>query len=140
MKEITLILSLIVFTFSLPAQEAAEKEKFTIKRVEDFILKEQLDSAKLFVPQLKPSSYSELLSKIINGHTLTYKEYYKVIAAMGNTRDGHYQPVSDFINKNIPIPSDQKKIDLDYVEIKWVQTSVLRDQGLLPESRTAKKR
>lgn len=139
MKYKALLLVLLISHIHAFGQESPEKKEVTIDHVENFLLKNQLDSAKITTAKLPQSPYLDLLVKVAEGKKLTYKEYYRVSATMGNKREGNYKGVSDFIDSFIPKPTNQQKIDLYYVEIKWVQTSKLRDQGLMQEASESQK-
>ena len=39
-----------------------------------------------------------------------------------------YKFINDFINQEVSTPENNKKVDLDYVNIKWVQISKLRNE------------
>ena len=102
-------------------------------KVEEFILEEKLDSAGFYINNIKDVFYKGILQKLVEKKELSNKEYYVFISRLGNRHSIKYNRVSNYIKKTIKQPKG-KKIDLDYVEIKWTQVYKLRDKGDLDEA------
>ena len=127
MKNKILLLFLAnIFSVIMVAQEKNEQLNKVIK-VEELILTKKLDSALLVLKGLETSARVERLIKIASKETLSYSDYFTFVAQTGNKPGRDYSLVSNFINENISEPSS-KKINLDYVKIKWVQAGKLRDE------------
>lgn len=123
-------LTTILFCISINfyAQEEVYAEK-----VENFIILQQLDSAKHYLSKLDTNKYP-LLHKIINKDHLTYTEYYKFTTKLAQSTTLKYTVISDYIDKNIKKPANTSKINKEYFNIKWSQVSRIRDDGNLSEA------
>ncbi|MEE9407035.1 MAG: hypothetical protein V3V28_03050 [Polaribacter sp.] len=125
---------LLFSIFNIIAQtEGASQENFTHK-LEELILETKTDSTNYYLKQLKESSYKSILEKIVFKKEVSYAEYYRFTSRTGNRRSINYKKVSNYINSFVEEPINKKKIDLDYVSIKWTQVSKLRDEGDLNEA------
>ncbi|GGG94229.1 hypothetical protein GCM10011416_09420 [Polaribacter pacificus] len=104
-------------------------------KIEKFIIESQLDSASYYLRQLEEDDYDkEIYTELIEGNQISYKDFYSFVSRLGNRRSLYYDKVSDFINRFLIPPTDTKKINLDYVEIKWTQITKLRDDVSLEKA------
>ena len=101
--------------------------------IEDYILKNNNDSALVLIAKQKPDSYLSSLNRISTGRA-NYTDYQNYLARLENRNDIYYQDVSAFIDKIIKQPANTKVIDLDYVNIIWNQVSKLRDDVSIEEA------
>ncbi len=118
---------------SFGAQENKLPEKEIVKKIEVFILEQKLDSAAIFLPQLESNDYNSILSKIVNKEFISYEDLYRFTSSTTNKQSIKYLKVSNYINEFIEEPTE-KKINLDYVKIKWGQVSELRNRIGLEEA------
>ncbi len=131
-------LSMLVFFLVMNAYSQNTQTNYYSNKIEEFILKKKIDSATYYLDSVREISKKELLSKLIVNKNLTYKEYYFFISKLSNNQSVNYKEISNYINFNIKEPTS-KKINSDYVEIKWVQVSKLRDEVSLDEASTVQK-
>lgn len=121
------ILKLFLFFFSLTVfSQATSTNTSNVYKTEDYILYNKLDSAGIFLKNIKVDSYKNVLIKLIKSEELTYHEYYEFTSKIGNRRSLNFQDVSNFINREVKKPEPSKKIDLDYFKIKWTQVFKFR--------------
>lgn len=109
---------LLVFSICTVAQNSTSKENLQSK-VEEFILHHKNDSVLYYLDKIESTSLKELYKKLINKEQITYSAFYSFISRQGNKHSLDYDYVSNFINNYLEEPKDTKKINLDYVEIKW---------------------
>ena len=129
-----------LFLISFTAQEnTPPPQKDVLKKIEVFILEQKLDSASIFLDQVENKEYASILSKIINKEFVSYNEYYRFISKASNRQSIKYIKVSNYVNKFIEEPKE-KKINLDYVNIKWGQVSKIRNQIGLEEASIEQKK
>ncbi len=131
MKPPIIFLVFLFFFVSIKAQNSETSQKERVKNIELFILQKKLDSAAIFLRQVKKNNYTEILSKIKNRESLTYLEYDEFIEVVSQRRSNNYLLVSNFINEFVKEPTDLKKINTGYVHIKWSQIGYLRDEVTL---------
>lgn len=131
---LTLKLFLFLFTFYISAQvEPLSQEKIKSK-IEVFIIENKLDSVNHYLKQLEKDYDTEIYNKLINDKQISYSDFYSFISRQGNKHSLDYNKVSDFINNYLKEPTDSKKIDLVYVEIKWTQVTKLREDVSLEKA------
>ncbi len=112
------------------------QQKTQVSKIEDFILNEKLDSALIYISkqkELRPSDYLSVLERITikRGH---YKDYYTFVLDVAFNRDnGDFNKLSRFIDK-VPDPKKSKHINLDFVYLKWLFITKLRDNGALKKA------
>lgn len=102
--------------------------------VEKYIIENKLDSASYYLKKVEKGVYYNLYSKLINKEPVSYSELYTFVSRLGNRHSVNYEIVSEFINNQIQEPTNEKEIDLDYVEIKWTQITKLRDEVSLDKA------
>lgn len=135
--KLVLFLFTSFFVINIFGQKASKKNYS--HKIEEFILNKKIDSANYYLDSITSSdSYKKILSKFINNKKISYKEYYVFTSRLGNRQSIDYNKISTFINLSVKEPLSDK-IDLDYVEIKWVQVSKLRDEVGLDEASSVQK-
>ena len=114
--------------FSITTVFSQTQIKKQYEQIEDFVLKQQIDSAQFYLNKLKePSDYAKLIEKVISSESVTYKEYNQFLARLWNRPGINFNEVSDYINSNIEGPSNFKELDPEYIELKWIQVTNLRE-------------
>lgn len=78
--------------------------------------------------KIEKDADTNFYNKLINNEQVSYDAFYKFVSKLGNKHSLKYDKVSNYINSYLKEPEDSKKINLDYVEIKWSQISKLRDE------------
>jgi len=128
LKAILLLLLFNSFAYSQDDITTNYDNYVLINKIEYFVLTNQIDSISGYTSKAKKTPYLNLLERIISGKKVTYLEYYNFIKKISSRIDLDYSKVSDFINNQIIEPTDETHIDLNYVKIKWLQISKLRDE------------
>ncbi|WP_405564309.1 sensor histidine kinase [Polaribacter sp. Asnod6-C07] len=126
----TLFVYLFSFSSSV-AQDQNNQQTELTQKVEIFILEKKLDSASLLLNQLNKNSYTTILNKIKNKELVSYAEYNQFLKSVSTRQVVNYLSVHNFIKNFIKEPVNDKKIDIDYVNIKWNQIGNLRDEVTL---------
>ncbi|MFI1772300.1 sensor histidine kinase [Thalassobellus citreus] len=135
MKKALVSLIILFFFFNkIQSQENFSTQDSIINKIEIFILNNQLDSVLNVISQQKKTPYIESLNRIYKNENPSYIDYYEFISSLGNRHEVDYIDVSNYINSNINPPEDKDYIDLDYVNIKWLQVSKLRDEASIGEA------
>ena len=120
-----LFLFFSVFLFQVKAQT----EKSNIEKVEQYILQQQKDSAKVFLSKIKDNSgYTTILEGIVNNSDLSISSYKVFIDSVTNSQSHQYGLISKFIDNSIKQPASNV-FNEDYFYIKLNQISVLRDDA-----------
>lgn len=130
---------LLVFSICTVAQNSTTKENLQSK-VEEFIIYHKNDSVFYYLDKVESTSLKELYKKLINKEQIAYSAFYSFISRQGNKHSLDYDDVSNFINNYLEEPTDTKKINLDYVEIKWTQVGKLRDEVSLEKASLEQKK
>ena len=139
MKKLLFLILLIIFSNSIEAQtinDSVLDKNIVIQKIENYILKNELDSSFQTVSKLKytfKEPYLDNLEKISTKKG-SYYDYYIFISKVGNRSNIDYTELSEYINNNIQEPSQKGSINLDYVKLKWLQVSKLRDNVTLEEA------
>ncbi|WP_347173313.1 sensor histidine kinase [Polaribacter uvawellassae] len=124
-------LLILVSTYSFAQTQSSQLND--VFKAEDLILAKQLDSALILLKDLEPTNRVIRLKNIATKETISYADYLTFTAQTGNKQKNDYALVSNFINENISEPSS-KKINFDYVKIKWIQTTKLREEKTIAEA------
>ena len=127
------LIFLVLLISTLSFAQVQNNQQKGVYKVEEFILTKKLDSALILLKDLKTSDRVVRLKKIASKKPLSYADYFTFVAQIGNKPGRDYTLVTNFINKNISEPT-AKKINLDYVKIKWLQASKLRDEKTVAEA------
>ena len=114
--------------FSQAEKRNVIENKVVLHNIERFALLEQLDSVSFYSSQIENTPYIKQLQRIAKEENLSYLEHYNVIKTIGDRISLDYSMISDFINNHVIEPIATDKINLNYVKIKWLQTSKLRDE------------
>ncbi len=127
---IIILLSIVNVVFSQEEVNQASNNN----KVEDYIITKQLDSAYYFISKEPLSSYLQALKRIATKNNPSNLDYYQLVNNIGARTDVKYELVSNYINAKIKIPANKKVIDTNYVKIKWLQISKLRDEVTVSEA------
>jgi len=126
-----LIIFFVNFSVSQENNQKNLNKDLSVKKIENYIFSNTKDSISILIKSLPQTDYIQSLKRIYKNENPTYKDYYDFIIKTGNRSDLTFEVVSDFINSRVKTPSDRKKIDLIYVEIKWFQVTKLRDEDTI---------
>ncbi len=124
---------LFFIAFFASSQEK-EKQSTLIKKIEEYVLYNNKDSATLLLKKVQNSSYSEILNKINEKEVVNYSEYNTYLNKVSNRFSVNYKDVSNFIETRVKTPLSKSVINADYVTLKWNQVSKLRDEVSLEEA------
>ena len=130
-NRVVIILVLLFIVISVNAQ----KDDFDLSinnKIESNIISKQLDSAKFYISKQPSNPYLKTLDKISKGKA-DYADYYNFISNLGNRSDIDYIDISSYINLII-VPDHPDSLVYDYVKIKWLQISKLRDEVTIEEA------
>lgn len=130
---ICLLFILLIVLDSKAIQKGPESTTIDISQidqVEDLIIAGKNDSAKIYLQHLDKSEYSALLSRIVNNPTTDYADLRLLIKKVNNRNGPDFKALSRFIDSAIVPPTDRSQIDIDYVYIKWLHATIIRDQFL----------
>lgn len=135
MNIILKLLTILFFVFnSSHAQEVLTINDSVTGKIESYILYNKKDSLSSLFELQKTSPYLQSLKRIYTKDKPTYSDYYAFVSNLGNHPEVNYTDVSNYINKHILQPKNKQSIDLDYVNIKWLQVSKLRDEASIGEA------
>tara|TARA_R110002126_G_scaffold97803_1_gene227560 strand:+ start:20661 stop:22580 length:1920 start_codon:yes stop_codon:yes gene_type:complete len=136
-----LLVQLFLFLFSAytSAQITLSNEKIKTK-IEKYILENKTDSVRHYLKQIENDADTEIYNNLINNQEISYSDFYSFVSKIGNRRLINFEKVSDFINSRVKQPINQKKINLEYVKIKWTQVSKLRDEVSLDKASLEQKK
>ena len=132
-------LFLLLFSVHTSAQITLPTEKIKTK-IEKYILENKTDSVHYYLKQIENDKDTEIYSNLINNQEISYSDFYSFVSKIGNRRLISFEKVSDFINSRVKQPINQKKINLEYVKIKWTQVSKLRDEVSLDKASLEQKK
>ncbi|WP_338359561.1 sensor histidine kinase [Yeosuana marina] len=135
MKHFLVSLTFLLFIYdNSQSQENFSANDSIINKIESYILYEQLDSVSHLIPKLDKTSYLESLIRIYKNNKPTYSDYYEFISSLTDQLAIDFRDVSNYINTNIKEPAITDDINLDYVNILWIQVSKLRDEASIGEA------
>jgi two-component system, sensor histidine kinase PdtaS len=137
--KLLLQLFLLLFSVHTSAQITLPTEKIKTK-IEKYILENKTDSVHYYLKQIENDKDTEIYSNLINNQEISYSDFYSFVSKIGNRRLISFEKVSDFINSRVKQPINQKKINLEYVKIKWTQVSKLRDEVSLDKASLEQKK
>jgi two-component sensor histidine kinase len=129
MRILHLVITLFItfISWAQPVNPLNEK----IRKVQDFIIENKLDSASFYLNKLQNDPYKNLLFRIINNKKVAYSEHNEFISKLLDDPNIEYEVISNYINSSVHKPVGSKKINLEYVFLKWGQVSALRDEASL---------
>ncbi len=115
--------------------EAANKEqtdtiKYSIDQVETFILKDKKDSAAIVLSHLPTTAYTSTLSRIIQDPEPSYDDLLALITNVNDQNVVDYKQLSHYIDTEVKAPSQNDEINMNYVEILWLNCSIARSEIL----------
>lgn len=138
--KILCVLFLFFAGVSFSQEKAEELKKNQLKidsifiNIENLIIAENLDSASYYISNHK----SELASKYFNvlerisTNSNTYSDYYEFATSINNRNTNDLTDFRNFIN--IVEEPSAKQIELDYVYLKWLYISKLRNNSNIEEA------
>ena len=133
MKQIFMVTYLcFLLVTNITAQDLSQKT--LLFKIENSLLQNRLDSVPYFLSVLKKSPYQQLLSRLYENDNSSYKDYLEFITRISNHPKIKFEIVSEYINSNIQVSRPTTKINSDYVAIKWIQVSKLRDEVGIEEA------
>ena len=131
-------ITFLLFFVNIFSQTKEINQEKIIHKVEGFILSKNIDSAKVYYGQLKKTDYVNILERIIKEGDVTYSDYKIFTVKVSERPSNKYSIISSFIDKHVKEPENVKKINLDYVDIKWRQISNLVDDAITLEESSLK--
>ncbi|AOW17463.1 hypothetical protein LPB03_08290 [Polaribacter vadi] len=138
--KLTVKLCLLFFSLCTFSQKDSISKENIKSKIEIFILENKLDSVTFYLNKIEKDTDTNLYNKLINREQVSYVDFYKFVSNLGNKSSINYDKVSNFINSYLEEPEDSKKINLDYVEIKWSQITKLRDEVSLDKASVEQKK
>ncbi|MGB0915035.1 MAG: sensor histidine kinase [Crocinitomicaceae bacterium] len=125
------LLSLISLLFLFHSTFAQEE----LIKLEDYILLEQKDSARLYLNEIdEKSEFNAIYKDLIESETPSYSNLLFFVRRMNSRSKVKHNLLNSYIDRNVSIPNNKKSINLDYVQIKWYQITDLRNETQLSES------
>jgi two-component system, sensor histidine kinase PdtaS len=131
--KLTFSLALFFLCFYVYSQNTSISNENTLKKVEQFILQEQNDSAIHYLNTIPQSPISLSLREIAKGKP----SYSHVLDFMQILSDNYIQNVeklNKLISKVVEEPKTKDSINLDYVKIRWHQIVRMLNQEMLVEA------
>lgn len=133
-QRLSIFIAFIFSSFSLAL--AQQNDIKTLRAIEDYILEQKLDSAAYILKSLKKeksNSYVKSLQSIVDNPSPSYADYRwlveRVFKSNSKSRDIRF---FEFVNTIHPPKTD--KINLDYVYLKWIYITRLRDIAQLDKA------
>ena len=111
-----------------------QKDIRYVDEIEVHLLNKQNNSVKILLSKVSKTPYILSLTRIVNNDNPTYNDYYKLIMNLSNNYQIKFINISEFINETLKEPENTDKINLDYINIKWFQVSLLRDEDSIEEA------
>jgi two-component sensor histidine kinase len=134
MKILHLVIALFSTFISYTQSDRPLNEE--IRKVENFVIFNQADSASFYLNKLRNYPHKDLLSRIVKNKKVSYNEYEVFTSKLVDDQKIAYEFISNYINRAVKTPIDIKKINLEYVFLKWSQVSILRDEVRLEAAST----
>ena len=138
--KLTVKFFLLFFSFYSFSQVESDSNNNIKTKIEFFILENKLDSVSFYLNKIEKDADTNLYNKLINREQVSYVDFYKFVSNLGNKHSINYDKVSNYINSYLEEPENLKKINLDYVEIKWSQITKLRDEVSLDKASLEQKK
>ncbi len=138
--KLTVKFFLLFFSFYSFSQVESDSNNNIKTKIEVFIVENKTDSVSYYLNILKEDKDIENYQKLLNKQQVPYPFLHEFLYRMGGLNSLNYDKVSLFINNYLEEPTDTKKIDLDYVDIKWTQISELRDKVSLDKASLEQKK
>jgi two-component sensor histidine kinase len=126
------LLSLFLLIGFLTAINAADTS--TVSKVERFIFLNELDSAQQLISKIEQNEYADLLLRVITNQKLSYKEQLTFISSAQSRTKVNDAGLQEYLKKGLITPSKQSEIDLDYVELRFIQVSSLRNGNKISQA------
>ena len=107
-----------------------------ITAIESLILSDDQVAANeaLSVFKLKDETQAKRVFENVSKNDVSYLEYRKFVEYVFNQRRTDVRLLSDYLSKNLKVPTDLKTINYDYVIINWIEINWLLEDNYLEES------
>ncbi|MFY8108376.1 MAG: sensor histidine kinase [Bacteroidia bacterium] len=133
MTKLTCIVVFFFLCFSAYSQSAGNYNDNTLKKVEQFILQEQNDSAIHYLNTIPNSPISISLREIANGKP-SYSHVLNFMQILSDNYIQNVEKLNKLISKVVEEPKIKDSINLDYVKIRWHQIVRMLNQEMLVEA------
>ncbi len=104
-----------------------------IERVEQHILNQQFDSAKIELARIPATNYTKSLLRISQNQK-SEQDILKFVFNAQLNGEIQFKKLNKFIQQEVQSPTDKSKINLTYVLIKWQQINNLRNELSVAEA------
>lgn len=123
----------VLFSFVLLLVSAKLIGNEKIDQIEKFIITNQNDSALKLLQQtyLEETPYLTSLKKILLNDSPTYADYQRFTNSVENKTLVPFTEINDYLNEQVTTPEDKGKINIDYVKLRWIQITNLRNYNFL---------
>lgn len=130
---LTYILALFFLCFDAYSQDTGISNENTLKKVEQFILQEQNDSAIHYLNTIPQSPISLSLREIAKGKP-SYSHVLNFMQILSDNYIQNVEKLNKLISKVVEEPKIKDSINLDYVKIRWHQIVRMLNQEMLVEA------
>ncbi len=104
-----------------------------ILEAEEFIYKNEMDSARFYLKELERDEYVDVLNRIVSSNHSNHDLWLFIQASLESTLVDEENQIK-FINNKIHLPSSENKIDIDYVRVRSEEHIFLVNSNLLEEA------
>ncbi|WP_420571591.1 sensor histidine kinase [Kordia sp.] len=135
-KQYVYKVSILLCCFIMTTSWSQNTDYTSIIKIEDYILNNQKDSATYYIDLLKQKEnpYIHTLEALVNDKSPSFNHYYlfsaRIYKNYSKSRDVNF---FKFI-EGIPMPTNKKLINIDYVYIKWLYILRLLDIAQLEKA------
>lgn len=133
MAKLTCIVVFFFLCFSAYSQSAGNSNENTLKKVGQFIIQEQNDSAIFYLNTIPNSRISLSLREMAKGNP-SYSHVLDFMLVMSESYIQNVDKLNKLLSKVIEEPKDRDSINLDYVKIRWNQIVRMVNLEMLDES------
>lgn len=120
--------------YAQPHTKKADSIEYTISQAEDYLLSLQFDSVLLTIKSLNNESpYTNLLSRLAQPDAADYSDYLAFIVAINKRESSDFRQLDHFVQAYVKTPIDTDQINMDFVNIKWLQIRNLANELLVLE-------
>jgi two-component system, sensor histidine kinase PdtaS len=129
----TLSIILCLIGFNLYAQNADFTDFDKQKKAEQFIIQGENDSALFYLQDIPENSKTKILKNIINNQA-SYEEILDFLLSVNVSNKQELNKLNQLISTIVEEPKNEKKINLNYVKIKWQQIYKMLNEELLDQA------
>lgn len=130
----------LLFILLFFLQHSFSQDQLHYHKAEDYIIANKLDSARYFLNKLKDSPETLFLNKLIEKNKLDYSDYYQFIINLSQRENINYLEIQRFVNREVKDPKNNKQINVDFFNIKWILFTLLTEDTHLEKANTEKKK